>query len=340
MYNTEKYIGECLTSLANQTFQDFDVIIVDDCSTDNSRKVVQSFSDNFSGRLKLKKMSKNSGYPGLPRNTALDMARGKYVYFIDSDDLLTETALEELYNVAEKFDADVVHVEKYFTFLDEAGKKSSQLISFQTGEFVTEPTLETSDIGERVEGFIQKRYLWWACNKLFRRKFLRDNKITFPAIKSWEDFVFVFKCLVAAKNYVRVPFVSYYYRIRNDSLSHEAFTGVRRMNDIIGVIKNTDDFMSGKKFFVDNPQYKYMLVDFFMQEQLDIFSRDFILKGEYTIGEIYNFLCNDIFSRRPQDTVALTSYMFVTANIFKSFLNQQEAEIDRLNRQISVLKNK
>lgn len=150
----------------------------------------------------------------------------------------------------------------------------------------------------------------------------------------------MFKCLVAAKNYVRVPFVSYYYRIRNDSLSHEAFTGVRRMNDIIGVIKNTDDFMSGKKFFVDNPQYKYMLVDFFMQEQLDIFSRDFILKGEYTIGEIYNFLCNDIFSRRPQDTVALTSYMFVTANIFKSFLNQQEAEIDRLNRQISVLKNK
>ena len=338
MYNAEKYIGECLTSLVNQTFQNFDIIVVDDCSTDNSRKVVQSFSETFSGRLKLKKMSKNSGYPGLPRNTAFDMARGKYVYFLDSDDLLTETALEELYNVAEKFDADVVHVEKSFAFLNDYGIKDVEPSSFQEGEFVTEPTLETFDIGERVEDFTKKRYIWWACNKLFRRKFLRDNKITFPAIKSFEDFVFVFKCLIAAKNYVRVPFVSYYYRIRNDSLSHETIDGVRFMNDIIGVIKSTDDFMNGKKFLVDNPQYKYMLADFFMQERLEVFSKSFILNGKYTIGEIYNFLCKEIFSRRPQDTVALTAYLFVTANIFKSFLNQQEAEIYKLHNQISELK--
>ena len=319
----EKYIGECLTSLANQTFQDFDVIVVDDCSTDNSRKIVQGFLETFSGRLKLKKMSKNSGYPGLPRNTALDMARGKYVYFLDSDDLLTETALEELYNVAEKFDADVVHVEKCFIFNE---NEVSEALSIQKGEFVTEPTLETFDIGERVEGFTQKRYLWWACNKLFRRKFLRDNKITFPAIKSWEDFVFLFECLVTAKNYVRVPFVSYYYRIRNDSLSHEAIDVVIFMDNIISVIKSTDDFMSSKKFFIDNPQYKYMLVDFFMQERLDIFTRDFILKGDYTIGEVYNLLCKKIFSPKSQDTVALTAYLFVATNLLKLYAKNLEVE--------------
>ena len=326
MYNAEKYIGECLTSLVNQTFQNFDIIVVDDCSTDNSRKVVQSFSETFSGRLKLKKMSKNSGYPGLPRNTALDMARGKYVYFLDSDDLLTETALEELYNVAEKFDADVVHVEKCFMFLSGYGIKSAEIQSIQTGEFVTEPTLETFDIGERVEGFTQKRYLWWACNKLFRRKFLRDNKISFPAIKSFEDFVFVFNCLVAAKNYVRVPFVSYYYRVRNDSLSHETVDDVRFMDEIISVIKNTDDFMSGRKFFIDNPQYKYMLADFFMQERLEVFTRDFILKGDYTIGEVYNLLCKEILSQRPQDTVALTAYLLVTASVLKLYTKHLEVE--------------
>ena len=322
MYNAEKYIGECLTSLANQTFQDFDVIVVDDCSTDNSRKVVQDFFGTFSGKLKLKKMSKNSGYPGLPRNTALDMARGKYVYFLDSDDLLSETALEELYNVAEKFDADVVHSEKYIVF-DE--NRVAEVQSIQTGEFVIEPTLETFDTGERVESFTQKRFLWWACNKLFRRKFLRDNKIVFPAIKTFEDFVFVFECLVAAKNYVRVPFVSYYYRLRNDSLSHEAVDGVRFMDNIIGVIKSTDDFMSNRKFFIDNPQYKYMLVDFFMQERLDIYSQSFI-SSKYNVGEVYNFLCKEIFSRRPQDTVALTAYLFVTANILKLYTKHLEVE--------------
>lgn len=127
MYNSEKYIGECLTSLANQTFQNFDVIVVDDCSTDNSRKVVQSFSETFSGRLKLKKMSKNSGCPRLPRNTALDMARGKYIYFLDSDDLLTETAIENFIMSQKNSMRMSFHIEKYFAFLNEAGKESSQL---------------------------------------------------------------------------------------------------------------------------------------------------------------------------------------------------------------------
>ena len=324
MFNAEKFIGECLTSLLNQTFQDFEVIVVDDCSTDNSRRVVQDFFESFGGRLKLKKLPKNSGYPGLPRNSALNMARGEYVYFLDSDDFLTETALEELYTVVKNFDADVVHVEKYFAL---NVNKSAEVQSFQTGEFVTEPTLETFDIGERVVGFTQKRFLWWACNKLLRRKFLRDNKIIFPAMRAWEDFVFTFECLVAAKNYVRVPFVSYYYRLREDSLSHAPIDGKRFMDEVIGVVKSTNDFMSGRKFFFDNPQYKYMLTDFFMQERLNVFAKIFIEPGKYSAGELYEFLYRGVFSQRPQDIAALTSYLFLATNIFKLYAKQLEASV-------------
>ena len=156
MFNAEKYIGETLNSLANQTFQDFEIIVADDCSTDNSRAVVQKFFATFDDRLRIVKLSKNSGSPGAPRNFALTKAHGKYVYFLDSDDLLDKTALEELFNVAENFEADVVHVEKYIVFKGE----TAEVHSFQTGEFVTEPTLETFDIGERVKGFTQKRYVW------------------------------------------------------------------------------------------------------------------------------------------------------------------------------------
>ena len=322
MYNTEKYIGECLESLANQTFQDFDVIIVDDCSTDNSREVVKSFSEKFSGRMKLKKLSKNSGCPGQPRNTALNMARGKYVYFLDADDLIAPDALENLYTAAENFDADVVQTEKFFAFME---GKPAEVQSYQTGEFVTAPTLETFDLGERVEGFAQKRFLWGAGGKFLRLKFLRDNKIIFPAIKCWEDFVFSFECLVAARNYVRVPFVNYYYRLRDDSLSHEAGNGIRFMDNLIGVVKSADDFMSGRKFFEDNPQYKFMVTDFFMQERIKVFSK-FFTDGEHDIGEIYNFLNKGVFSRRTQDTAALTSYLFVAANILKIYTEELEAE--------------
>lgn len=329
MFNAEKYIGECLTSLANQTFQDFEIIVADDCSTDKSRAVVRNFSATFDDRLKVVKLSKNSGYPGLPRNFALKSARGKYVYFLDSDDLLTATALEELFNVAENFDADVVHAETSFIFDDAQGISSAGLMEFQTGELVTAPTLETSDIGERVTAFTEKRFRWQVWGKLFRRKLLSDNKITFPAIKTFEDFVFTFECLVAAQNYVRVPFVNYYYRIREDSLSHETVNGVRFMHDIIGVVKSTDDFMSGRKFFRDNPKYKYMLTDFFMQERLKVFSQKFS-SGDYGVGEVYDFFSREIFSRRTQDLAALTSYLFVTANILKLYTAQQEADIAEL----------
>ena len=109
LYNAEKYIGECLTSLANQTLKNFEIIVVDDCSTDNSRAVVENFFAKFGDRLKLAKLNKNSGRPGIPRNFALEAAHGKYVYFLDADDLLTATTLEELHTAAEKFNADVVH---------------------------------------------------------------------------------------------------------------------------------------------------------------------------------------------------------------------------------------
>ena len=93
VFNAQDFIADCLTSVLNQTFQDFEVIVADDCSTDSSRAVVQKFSADFNGRLKLLTLSKNSGRPGIPRNFALEAARGKYVYFLDSDDLLTKSTL-------------------------------------------------------------------------------------------------------------------------------------------------------------------------------------------------------------------------------------------------------
>ena len=146
-------------------------------------------------------------------------------------------------------------------------------------------------------------------------------------MRAWEDFVFTFECLVAAKNYVRVPFVSYYYRLREDSISHEAVDIKRFTDEVIGVVKSTNDFMSGRKFFFDNPQYKYMLTDFFMQERLNVFAKIFIEPGKYSAGELYEFLYRKIFSQRPQDIAALTSYLFLATNIFKLYAKKLEVSV-------------
>ena len=89
MYNTEKYIGECLESLLAQTFQEFEVILIDDCSTDNGNAVARSYTKKFNGRLKLVRLKKNSGNNGIPNNMGLALSRGEYVLFMDSDDTVT-----------------------------------------------------------------------------------------------------------------------------------------------------------------------------------------------------------------------------------------------------------
>ncbi|MBR4151501.1 MAG: glycosyltransferase family 2 protein [Selenomonadaceae bacterium] len=109
MYNAGKYIEECLDSLLAQTFQDFEVIVVDDCSMDNSVQIVESYKEKFYGRLQLVVLEKNSGGGSKPRNLVLKLSRGEYIFFVDSDDFIMLNALETLYTTAEEYDAEVVY---------------------------------------------------------------------------------------------------------------------------------------------------------------------------------------------------------------------------------------
>ena len=115
VYNVEKYLAVCLESLLIQTFTDFEVIVVDDCSTDNSLAIAESYLERFGGRLKIFSLEENTGSGAVPRNVGLEVASGKYVYFVDDDDLLIDIALDTLFNYAEEYQAQVVYMEKFFS---------------------------------------------------------------------------------------------------------------------------------------------------------------------------------------------------------------------------------
>ena len=184
MYNAEKYVGECLDSLLAQTFQDFEVIVVNDCSTDNSVAVVESYAEKFGGRLKIARTKKNSGCGGIPRNIGMTLSRGEYISFLDADDTITPTAFEELYSVAKKFDADVVACEKYYPvpekrWYDSEFRKTIKPVGARKNSFVTEPTLLTNNFFERVQGLSQTDFLWSLWSKLIRRDFIFENDFIF-----------------------------------------------------------------------------------------------------------------------------------------------------------------
>ena len=338
MYNTEQYVTRCLESLLKQTFQDFEVIVVDDCSTDNSVTVVNNIAPQFNGRLKLLRLKKNSGYPGFPRNTAMSNAKGKYIIFLDSDDFLTETALEEFYTAAEETNADIIHGEKYYEY-HEAEDQVIQK-TFQKPPYVDKPTLDTEDIGERVLNFINWKTLWWACNKLFRRDFLVKNNIQFPHITAWEDLVFAFTCMLRAKNYVRVPNVIYFYRIISDSLSHKGRDAYEMTSNLIGSLRAMDKVMDKTEFLVQNPEYKYLFVDWYVQGRLRTICQGVFDFDKLTPAQIFDIYRKKFFSTNLQDQVALYSYCFTRAALDKRLLELKNKEIAELKKQIEELQAK
>lgn len=96
VYNAEKWLRECLDSIINQTFTNFEVICVDDCSTDSSVKILQEYATK-DPRIKIITLNKNSGV-GATSNKALETARGNYIRICDNDDFFDTTNLEYMYN--------------------------------------------------------------------------------------------------------------------------------------------------------------------------------------------------------------------------------------------------
>ena len=339
MYNTEKYIPQCLESLLEQTFQDFEVIVADDCSTDKSAAIVAEIAPKFEGRLKLIRLKKNSGYPGLPRNTAMSSARGKYIAFLDSDDFYHPSALETLYTIAEQTDAEVIHAEKYFSYDEE--NNNSGITTFQKGPYVEQPTRETDDMGVRVVNFVNWKTLWWGINKLFRRDFLVKNNINFPSnITAWEDLVFAFHCILRAKNYVRIPEVVYCYRVRKNSLSHKGRDALEMTANLIGSMAAMDKFMEKTEFLLQNPEYRYLFINWYVQGRLRT-----ICQGVYDFDKMKPFQINDVyrkkfFSTNLSEQSALYSYFFTLATLNKRLLETRNNEITELKKQIEELQAK
>ena len=106
VYNVENYIGKCIDSVLNQTFQDFEIIIVNDGSTDNSQNVIDELLHSYPE--KIRSFQKDNGGLSSARNYALDRAKGEYVTFLDSDDYLDSDYLEVHYKEAMTHNSDMV----------------------------------------------------------------------------------------------------------------------------------------------------------------------------------------------------------------------------------------
>ncbi len=244
MYNAEKYIGECLDSLLNQSFQDFEVIVVDDCSTDSSVEIVKNYAEKFGWRLKLSQTKTNSGGGGyVPRNIGLGLSCGEYVYFMDADDFIMKTALEELFTAAKEYDADVVYTGScYF----HRGANDNKLERDREGQILIQkgladkPTLTIDDPNRNLQRLLMEGNRREPWSKFIQRKFLIENEIVFPKIISGGDFIW----LCCSKRFLRIPNAIYFWRDN----SPESITRKKKSTDRTNYLLGLVIYFLGKSF--------------------------------------------------------------------------------------------
>ena len=210
-YNVREYLPSCIESIYKQNLTQFEIICVDDCSTDGSSELLHDLSAKYP-ELVVKRNETNMGI-SCSRNLALKMSRGKYVWFVDSDDMLVPDTVKTYLNIAEKESADAV----LGTVI---GFRDGSLPEYKNGTDAYH-RVSFSDMDD----FYPKRSTGYPCFGVwlgvFNRSFLLTNNIWFREnLSVYEDYTFYFEFGMASKRVIRVDHYGYYYRVRENSASH------------------------------------------------------------------------------------------------------------------------
>lgn len=237
IYNVEQYLRDCLQSIINQTYNNLEIILIDDGSPDNCGKICDEYEKKDS---RIKVIHKKNGGLSDARNYGLKLATGKYITFIDSDDYVDMHFIEYLYSAIKRTNADI-------SFCDYTETKG-------TMDLNTEKLLY-DNFGEEVYNNLemlkqlyipQKHgYEFVAWGKLYKTELFTKNNIFYPVGKLHEDTFTTYKLIYYAKKICSIDYKGYYYRIRSGSIMTSEFN-IKRF-DMMEATRMACTFFEDKK---------------------------------------------------------------------------------------------
>ena len=213
VYRASGYIENTMESALSQTFPDIEYLVIDDCGGDNSIHLVERMQANHprGKNIRILYNEKNKGV-GLTRNRILDEARGQYLYFLDSDDLMEPETIQLLFEKANEYQADVVYGS--LDRIDEVNHTSTQSYVLPEKLLLSEDEMATYAF-QHYDGFQIS-----ACNCLMNLDFLRSHQLRFIDTQFWEDLAFTYEMVTKVRKAVLLSTITYQYLCRSDSLSH------------------------------------------------------------------------------------------------------------------------
>ncbi len=211
IYNSEKYISECIESILNQTYENFELILIDDGSKDSSGDICRKY-ENQDKRVRY--IYKENGGVSSARNYGIQCAKGDYIVFVDSDDIVKLEMLEIL--LMNSCDFSMCGYELYD---DISNTVSNQFSCPQLCGSIHE-------LVQNIRNYLSPPYLLGPCFKLFRKSIITENGVIFPPELSYgEDAIFVLKYLAYCKTVRVSSYIGYSYRKHgNESLSGRFLT--------------------------------------------------------------------------------------------------------------------
>jgi glycosyltransferase involved in cell wall biosynthesis len=221
IYNTGSYLDRCIKSVVDQTYKNLEIVLIDDGSTDNSAKICNDY-EKIDKRVRY--YYKDNGGVSSARNFGIKNAKGAYITFVDSDDIITKDAVSLLMMCNDSFDVSMVEhktVSDNYIFIN---GKSKNNLSILTGLEATKKLLYESGMNNSV------------CGLVYRRN-IEDDLLFNEDIAYGEDFDFKFKLLKNASKIVLNSSAAYIYITRDDSAMNTSFT-TKRMDSLKVALSN------------------------------------------------------------------------------------------------------
>lgn len=279
VYNTEKYIEKCLDSLLNQTYSNIEIVVINDCSTDGSLKILKKYAKKYDNMILIEnKENKGLSYS---RNVGLEKATGKYIGYIDSDDYVDSTYYEQMMKAIKKEKSEIAIADMKIVYED--GSFPDYVSKGCNGE------VNTLNI-------IKNGLAASACNKLFKREIIEKYK--FSEGKLNEDLAVILPSIVAAKKISYVENNNYYYVQHTGSIQNSRFSD--RRFDIFYGVELTLKRIKGCKNYAKISQaiiYEQLIVllIYVIPKEKNLIRRHHILKKYNQLSKKYNIRKNQYF---------------------------------------------
>ena len=254
VYNVERYVDECLTSIRAQTYTHLQILLVEDCSTDGSLQALAPHLED--PRVRLIRHGTNGGLSAA-RNTGIDAATGEYLMFVDSDDLIDATLVARCVASAQRMEADLV---------------TYDCTPFMDGQAITHVPVDNPSGKPLAAEYFELPHFAWL--KFIRRTLLRDPALRFPVGLYYEDWPFHWRLGLDTRRKVQLSASLYHYRQRPTSITGS--TG-RKLLDLFAIHCQVIDMLDD----ANNPEASRILADKIRHSHWSVLTRiDAGLLGE------------------------------------------------------------